>query len=665
MTLPRCIALWVSPLAVTASLVALCPPAFAGIFGKDKAPIPQWALDAAKTKTPDYVKDASTVVLYDERLETVDARGRATERERKAIRILKPQGRGAPCGVSYDVDEKINYFRAWTIAADERQYQAQETDFTEFGDTSVPVMLSTRKLRVVHPPAADVGAMVFCESEELLAPYSQETIWSVQSDQPVVFQALEVDLPASLSQMYSWHRHDDVKPIEVAPGHWRWELKDTPALTLRDIPSVPPAGGLFARMSVHWGDTATGKEQQWRAFGQWMEQLEADRTEPSPEIKAAVAQLTAGAPDFYTKLSRITESIQKNIRYFIVMRGIGGLQANHAADIYRNRYGDCKDKTTLLISMLQVAGVRAYYMPTDSRRGVVDPDSPSLVGDHMITAIEIPDDVHDARLQAVVTAKSGKRYLIFDPTDERTPVGNLRPELQGGYGLLCAGAASQVMALPVLAPDANGTERKGSFVLTADGALSGKVDTFHSGPEGAEYRLFLKDADERERRVAMETNIARDLPGVELTSLDVVQTPEFDKPLEFHLQVSAAQYAHHAGNLLLVRPRVVGTLTEPFDDKARSLPIDLGATGRWHDSFDIALPKGFVVDEIPDPVSLDLDFASYRSSVVAAGDKLHYEREYIVKQVQIPAEKAADFRKLEGAILNDERATAVLKQAKN
>ena len=47
------------------------------------------------------------------------------------------------------------------------------------------------------------------------------------------------------------------------------------------------------------------------------------------------------------------------------MRGIGGWQANHAADIFRNRYGDCKDKTTLLIAMLHVAGIDAYYVPVD------------------------------------------------------------------------------------------------------------------------------------------------------------------------------------------------------------------------------------------------------------------------------------------------------------
>jgi hypothetical protein len=77
------------------------------------------------------------------------------------------------------------------------------------------------------------------------------------------------------------------------------------------------------------------------------------------------------------------------------MRGIGGLRANYASDIYRNKYGDCKDKTTLLISMLQVAGIHAFYVPVDDRRGIVDPDDPSLYGNHMITAIEVPSGVDD------------------------------------------------------------------------------------------------------------------------------------------------------------------------------------------------------------------------------------------------------------------------------
>jgi hypothetical protein len=359
----------------------------------------------------------------------------------------------------------------------------------------------------------------------------------------------------------------------------------------------------------------------------------------------------------------ITESIQKDVRYFVVLRGIGGLQAHYASDIFRNRYGDCKDKTTLLIAMLQAAGIKGFYVPVDSRRGVVDPADPSLAGNHMITAIEVPADVTDPRLKAVVTARNGKRYLIFDPTNERTPVGNLPSYEQGSYGTLCIGTESQVIALPVLAADANGTDQKGEFTLLADGTLTGSVDTVHIGPEGGELRQFLKYTDEKERRDAMEKAVAYDVPGLTLTSFDFVQPAALDKPLEFHYKLTASQYAHNAGPLLLVRPRVVGSLAQAFNDKPRTVPIDLDATGRWHDSFDITLPAGYVVDETPDPVEVDTAFASYKSSITAKGNVLHYEREYVVKKVEIPASEATEFRKLEGAILMDEKGTAVLKKA--
>jgi 1-acyl-sn-glycerol-3-phosphate acyltransferase len=649
---------------IVALLLLAASPAFASWFGKDKQELPQWGLDAAKTPTPAYVKDAAAVILFDEYLETVDAQGHAVEREREAIRILKPQGRkNTGCEVSYDVDEKINYFREWTIATDQKQFQAQETDFVDVGDTGIPIMLSTRKARIVHPPAADVGATVVCESEELLAPYEQETDWHIQSSIPVVFQALEVDLPAGRAHSEAWHKFTPVKPVEVAPNHWRWEVKDMPALDLREVKSHPAWAALAARMSVQWGDAAVeGKDNQWRAIGQWTAKLEEHRPDPTPEITAKTQQLIAGAPDFYAKLSRITEYIQKNIRYFVVMRGIGGLQANHAADIFRNRYGDCKDKTTLLISMLQAAGIHAYYVPVDSHRGVVDPEAPSLMGNHMITAIELPAELNDPRLKAIFKAREGKQYLIFDPTDERTPVGNLPSELQGGYGLLAAGAASQVIALPVLDPDANGSSRKGVFTLSPDGALTGVIDTSHIGPTGADLRLFLKYTDEKERREYWERYVAETLPGATLNDFQFIQPDALDKPLEFHYKVTARQYAHQAGSLLLVRPRVAGSYALPFDGKPRVYPIDLDATGRWHDSFDITIPPGYAVDETSDPVNIDLDFASYHSAVSVKGNLLHYEREYVVRQVEIPPAQADSFRLLENAILSDEKNAAVLKK---
>lgn len=641
-------------------------PGQASIFGgKDKPqPAPQWAVDAAKVPTPAAAKDFEAVVLSDEYLLTVDEKGRAVEREREAIRILKPQGREwAECAVSYDVDEKINSFRVWTITPGGKQLQAMEADFREVGDTSDRVLLATRKTRIANPPGVDPGAVVVCESEEQMQSYIDEKLWRFQDSVPVVSEALEVDLPPGRAHTEAWHNYSATKPVEVTPNHWRWELTQVPALDLREVRSAPHWISLAARMSVQWGDAAVpGKDNQWKAIGVWFDQLEAHRTDPSPEITAKTQELIAGTPDFYSKLSRVAGYIQKNIRYFVVERGIGGHQAHPASDIFHYRYGDCKDKATLTISMLQVAGIHAYYVPVDDRRGFVDPELPSAFGNHMITAIEVPAEIKDDRLQALVKASNGKRYLIFDPTDERTPIGNLRSDLQGSYGLLVIGSESQAVQLPVLDPAANGTEREGSFKLAQDGTISGGVVASHTGPAGGILRYMLKETDEKERHDALEHEIGQQISGVSLDSYKFTEPEALDKPMKLQYEITAHQYAKAMGPLLLVRPHVLGEDSIAFDDKPRTVAIELGATGHWRDRYDIVLPDGFVVDELPNPVDLDVGFASYHSAFSAKDKTLHYEREYTVRQVELPPSKAAELRHLEGAIRSDELATAVLKK---
>ena len=148
--------------------------------------------------------------------------------------------------------------------------------------------------------------------------------------------------------------------------------------------------------------------------------------------------------------------------------------------------------------MLQAVGIRAYYLHVDSERGVINPLAPSLMGNHMITAIELPDGESDPRLQAVVKDAKGKTLLIFDPTDEETPLGLIRGELQGAYGNLANGTDSAVLQMPVLLPRSAELSRKGSFVLSADGTLSGDITDIFSGVDAARERGFLKERDTKE-----------------------------------------------------------------------------------------------------------------------------------------------------------------------
>ncbi|HEY6375503.1 MAG TPA: transglutaminase, partial [Edaphobacter sp.] len=71
---------------------------------------------------------------------------------------------------------------------------------------------------------------------------------------------------------------------------------------------------------------------------------------------------------------------------------------------------------------------------------------------------------------------------------------------------------------------------------------------------------------------------------------------------------------------------------------------------------------GYAVDEIPEPVKLDVGFAAYESSTHVKDNVLHYSRTYTVREVTLAADRYNDVQKLAGVIAADEQNRAVLKK---
>src|SRR6201999_337134 len=283
-----------------------------------------------------------------------------------------------------------------------------------------------------------------------------------------------------------------------------WELTDIPAIDLTDVPMAPSPAALAARMGAHYAATALPEgDQRWTEIGNWYDTLASNRTEAPQEIASKSREVASG-PDFKTKIQGVADFMQREIRYVGIEIGIGGLQPHSAADVFKYRYGDCKDKATLLIAMLNAVGVRATWVLVDTHRGFIDPAFPSIEGNHAIAAIEMPAGYSDPDLRAVVTARSGKHYLIFDPTDTYTPIGLLGFHLQGSYGILVAGNDSQVIELPTLAPDADTLVRTASFTLNGDGMLKGTVTETRSGTAARAQRRLFSEEGEKGQHEAME-----------------------------------------------------------------------------------------------------------------------------------------------------------------
>ena len=79
------------------------------------------------------------------------------------------------------------------------------------------------------------------------------------------------------------------------------------------------------------------------------------------------------------------------------------------------------------------------------------------------------------------------------------------------------------------------------------------------------------------------------------------------------------------------------------------------------DNFEITLPPGYTVDELPAPVHADYGFASYHSKSELKGNVLAYSRTFEIKQLSVPVSRAPELKKFYRIIASDERNTAILK----
>ncbi len=96
---------------------------------------------------------------------------------------------------------------------------------------------------------------------------------------------------------------------------------------------------------------------------------------------------------------------------------------------------------------------------------------PSIDGNHAIAAIEIPSGYTNPLLESVISAKNGTRYLIFDPTNEWIPLGQIPPYEQSSYGILSRRRTEPAHCFTRVASRPDRIEHTIHAQLAADGSL--------------------------------------------------------------------------------------------------------------------------------------------------------------------------------------------------
>lgn len=618
---------------------------------------------------PAYDEKTDAVLLYSETNVTVFSTDRIKIQVRNAYKILRPDGRHhGTVAVYFNPQRKVKSLHGWCIPAQGKDYEVKDKDAVEVSPSIQGAeLISDTKYKVLHIPASDPGNIVGYEYEVDEQPLFLQNIWNFQETDPVRESHFSLQLPPGWEYKASWLNHQDVKPAKAGSNSWQWTLNDVNEI--RREPLMPSMRGVEGQMIVSFftssGGPAPNANADWNAMGKWYANLVGERVDSSAEIKQQVAVLTASKTTSLEKMEAIAEFVQHDIRYVAIELGIGGIQPHSASDVFSHRYGDCKDKATLVRSMLREIGVESYHVVINAERGSVTRDMPAHDGfNHVITAIKLPDGLTDPSLIATMQHPKLGRILFFDPTNELIPFGQIGGYLQANYGLLVTPDGGELIELPQQPSAMNSIRRTAELTLDTTGTLRGEVKEVRLGERASSERRRLrtvsKDAD---RIKPIEELLANSLSSFHITHASLVNLYQTDQPFGFNYSFESVNYAKNAGNLLLVRPRVIGNKGSGFLEtkEPRKYPVEFEGPASDTDTFEITIPVGYSVDNLPPPVDADYSFASYHARTVVNGNVVGYTRTFEVKELSVPVNKAEDLRKFYRIIAGDERNTVVLK----
>jgi hypothetical protein len=646
-------------LALLATLTAMAPAAQAGI--------PDWLRSVAGTPLGTYPDETNAVLLFDEHIISVSDSGEIKLVVRRAYKILRPQGRErGRVAVYFDEETRITYLKAWSITAAGLEYEMKEKEFIETQPFYGALYDDTR-LKVARIPAAEPGNIVGYEYEQKRRPYILQDVWAFQDEIPVRTARFVLRLPRGWEYQTVWRNYGEVKPRPVSENEWVWELQDIAAI--ESEPSMPPWRAVAGRLSVTYfprdAQKHPGKSHDsWNDVGLWYSQLSDARRRESPAIKDKVAELTSGTSNLEEKIQALAAFAQRDIRYVAIEIGIGGYQPHAAQDIFQNRYGDCKDKVTLLHVMLRAIGVDSHYVLLHSSRGAVSPTFPSMTNfNHVILAIRLPKELPVGTLYARMEHPRLGPLLLFDPTDPVTPLGYLPALEQGSHGLLVTEDGGELIKLPLLPPAVNRLFRSGRFQLDSNGVLTGEVKEVRWGTPGISMRAQLLATPRSERVKVLESFLTQFLGGFQLTGARIENLENYSQTLIVTYSFRSEGYGQPAGGLLLFRPRVLGQKTlDLLERKERKHPVEFSTNETHSDIYEFVLPEGYQVDELPLSAETQFPFAEYRSKVEVKGNVLHYTRMYQIKDILIPTDQLNDLKNFHRVVSADERAYAILKR---
>ena len=399
-----------------------------------------------------------------------------------------------------------------------------------------------------------------------------------------------------------------------------WEISNVPRMF--DEPGMPPYEMVLQRLLV-------STSPDWKSISRWYWELSKPHLDATTaELKQTVQNLTSGATNDMARIKAIFYHVSKNIRYMGLTpeKDRPGYEPHDVCLTFDKKYGVCRDKAALLVSMLNTAGLHAYPVLIDvgAKRDqeVADP-----FFNHAIVSVQL---------------KPGE-YVLMDPTDENTR--ELLPTYDGNRSyLVCRPDGEDLQTSRVQPPEEHMMSIKTTGVLTAAGALEAKSELVFNGVNDDQYRNAFSHMKPDDRRRFFERRLKDAMPGARLTSLTVAPENMLDTSKVLHVELNYSvegMTANGGGKSVVSAPWIgkdFGIINYVLDGtglEKRKYPLQTEVACGLQEDVSLRLEGGFRGPvSLPECTPVDDDCSVYHETFNATDTELNCSREVKLKVVE-------------------------------
>jgi tetratricopeptide (TPR) repeat protein/transglutaminase-like putative cysteine protease len=402
---------------------------------------------------------------------------------------------------------------------------------------------------------------------------------------------------------------------------YRWVFKDVPKLFPE--PSMPGWGEASAALHV-----STYKD--WPSVGRYYWGLVRDQLVATDEIKKTAQELVKGIPasDELARVRAVYDFVVTKTRYVGLEFGIHGYKPYSVDRILSRKFGDCKDKASLMHALLEQLGIPSELTLLRMKRLGDIPDSPASLAIFNHAILHVPK--FDLYLDGTAEFY-GSSELPNDDLNAEVLV--VHPNGDSHLGHARLGKASE-----------NVTDARYDIALAADGSAHVSAQSTITGLAAPDYRRAY--ATEATRKATFEQAWSRTFPGLSVEKVALSDLAQLEKPVELTFALQVPRYGD---------PTPTGYSFSPFGRSrsylesyaalsSRRFDLILGHPWENHFKYTYALPAGFQTKDLPAEAKAETPFGSMKMKYTQAGQTLVCEGEVVLSSDRIKVADYAGFR---------------------